>query len=104
MNFARSENMRILQRLVEVDSLLYPETLKVLFLVRPAFNFHKVWTIVQNVFSSRTRSKIKIVSMQETLEALQVHIPEEVIPRDLGGSRRKSSFVEKSIPPRLLQQ
>lgn len=105
MSFARPANLKVLKRIVQLDSEVYPETLKRVLLVRPPQKFAAVWKVLLPYFDPGTRVKLRLVPTEETSSVLQQHIPREHIPRFLGGQSRLPRIAGADrIPRRLLRK
>mmetsp|Transcript_50457 Transcript_50457/g.156446 ORF Transcript_50457/g.156446 Transcript_50457/m.156446 type:complete len:753 (-) Transcript_50457:37-2295(-) len=105
MSFARPANLKVLKRIVQLDSEVYPETLKRVLLVRPPQKFAAVWKVLLPYFDPGTRVKLRLVPPEETAAVLQQHVPREHIPRFLGGQSRLQRMAGAGrIPRRLLRK
>eukprot|EP00929_Paragymnodinium_shiwhaense_P091832 TRINITY_DN51726_c0_g1_i1.p1 TRINITY_DN51726_c0_g1~~TRINITY_DN51726_c0_g1_i1.p1 ORF type:complete len:764 (-),score=178.83 TRINITY_DN51726_c0_g1_i1:335-2626(-) len=80
IKLAKPANVRLLKQIIELDSKIYPETLKRVLLIRPPPKFYYAWKVIANSFSPRTQDKITLVSPTETITALQEIMYDREIP------------------------
>jgi len=105
MSFARSQNLSLFRRLVDLSSALQPESLKWVLLVNPPRKFMAVWKLILPYFGPGTQQKFRIAGAHETQAVLQRYVPREHVARFLGGPSRLANFTGAGkIPRRLLRE
>lgn len=104
MTFALPQHLKILRRIIAINSELHPERLKWVLLLRPPQKFLPVWKVMETYFEPGTLAKIKVVPPQDTLQVLQQHVPHSAIPKFLGGLGRLPRLTSLNIPRKLLRQ
>merc|ERR1712137_1048800 len=97
------QGFKILKQVVQLNSNLYPEILKQVLLVRPPQKFQDVWKVAEVYFEPRTWEKIILVPPAQTAKVLRAHVPDEHIPRFLGGPKKSAAPIARKIPRRLLR-
>lgn len=104
MSFARPQNLKLIRRLIKIDSGLCPETLKWVLLINPPSKFETVWKVIAPYFAAGTRHKISLVSRAKTQAVLQQHVLREFVPRFLGGpSRQPRLSCAGKVPRKFLR-
>lgn len=83
--------LRILKRFGEVDEGMYPETLKVLFVINAPIYFTAIWAIVKPFVDPETISKMQILGANY-LPTLLEHINADQIPVEYGGTNENFSW------------
>eukprot|EP01137_Pigoraptor_chileana_P034755 Opistho-2@27774 len=79
--------LSLIQKMIQIDSNNYPETMSRLVIVRAPRIFPVVWSIVRNVFDERTRNKI-VICGDDYRDVINELIPEAHVPDFLGGKHR----------------
>jgi len=83
--------LRILKRFGEVDEGMYPETLRVLFVINAPIYFTAIWTIVKAFVDPETVSKTQILGTN-FLPTLLEHVNADQIPVEYGGTNENFSW------------
>lgn len=81
--------LNIFKQVQRIDQKYYPEMLSVTYIVNAGWAFRAVWNVLKVVFPARDHGKMKLVPRGEKgLRMLKEVIPEEHIPKFLGGKSK----------------
>jgi len=79
--------LNIFKEVQKIDQKYYPGMLHMTYVVNAGWVFRAIWRVLKVVFPAREQSKLRLVPKGEKgLEMLREVIPEEHIPKFLGGS------------------
>jgi hypothetical protein len=90
MSHAHKVAIEMLKKGAAIDDNMYPERLKVAYIVNAPFVFAAIWNIVKYFFHPNTRAKINIYSDTAT-EVLLERIDFESLPGYLGGGLKDAN-------------
>ena len=90
MSHAHTVAIEMLKKGAYIDDNMYPERLKVAFIVNAPFVFSAIWNLVKYFFHANTRAKINIYSNTAT-EVLLERIDFESLPGYLGGGLKDAN-------------
>lgn len=95
------ETKRILNKIVDIDSNNYPETLGQTLIINAPSVFKMLWSVVKPMLDVRTQAKVKVASSNYMPELLK-YVDIENIPAYLGG-KSKGSLVDDVGPWQIPQ-